>query len=171
MSEGNFECKVSGKRESANGIFLTLQIQPDDYTSELATLRVGAALVLGWAEVIDATVHKLVPYRPEPPTVTLTVETANVPKDRRPFASLPLSQQAAIRCQDRTFVEFLDKLGLASDPPEDWDPAEVVRIYCRISSRAELDKPTPNSAKDHWHRLNGQYEAWLTDRKYAGARR
>lgn len=166
MSEGNFEAKVSAKRETAAGIYLTFQIQPDDYTADLATLRVGSALVLGWAEVVDSKVQALVvptPFKPEPPTVTQTSAPA---KERRPFASLPLSQQAAMRTEDKTFQAFLE----TETPIHDQESyADAVRAVCGVESRSDIRPGTP--AAIAWMALEARYQSWLTDQRYASVAR
>ena len=152
MSEGSFEAKVSAKRETNAGIFLTLQIQPDDYKSELATLRVGSALMMGWAEVVDTKVQPIVVETPKP----------EVPKERRKFDTLPLSQQAAIRCGDNDFKLFMD----ASTAD---DAAESVRERCGVKSRSEIVEGTP--AGTEWIMLEDEYQSWLTTQRYGSLAR
>lgn len=154
MSEGYFEAKLSAKRETAAGIYLTFQVQPDDYGSDLATLRVGTALMVGFAEVVDSKVEPIV-IEPAP-------APAKPDKERKPFASLPLSQQAAIRCQDNDFKLFTG----SSDAD---GAAEYVRQYCSVSSRSEI-KAGENSGKD-WVLLETKYQQWRTDSRYADVRR
>lgn len=81
---------------------------------------------------------------------------------RKSFASLPLSQQAAIRCGDVLFQEFVRAENEA-------DAASAVRVACDISSRSGI---IHNSrAGEQWQQLERQYQAWLTDRKFAEAKR
>lgn len=169
MSEGNFECKISGKRESSNGIFITLQIQPDDYDSSLATLRVGSSLVIGWSEIIDSSVQKIYPIgSPEQVAAQNTLNTAfrntlGPANSKRKFEELSLSQQAALRCQDTDFQFYLSDT--AHHPPRtDWTAADEVRERCRVESRAEFDKNS--RAGGAWLILEDQYQAWLTEKRY-----
>lgn len=74
---------------------------------------------------------------------------------RKRFASLPLTQQAGIRCADVLFREFL-KVESESDA------ADYVRLYCGVASRSELTK-----FPERWLGLEAKYQYWLTDRKYA----
>lgn len=173
MSEGSFECKVSGKRESANGIFLTLQIQPDDYKEALATLRVGSSLMMGWSEVVNTTVEEIGFTASEIAKIanhgtklSPEVVDAKMPKDRKPFASLPLSQQAGIRCQDEEYKAFL-VWRCPSTPGLKW--SERVHILCRVNSRAGLVRGT--EAGDRWLALEDEYQAYLTDQRYASVAR
>ena len=148
MSEGNFEAKVYAKRENAAGIYLTLQINPADFTSDLATLRVGSALLIGWAEVINSKVE------------TIVLDPAPA-KERKPFASLELVQQAGIRCADPEFQKFLNT--------DEAGAVDYVRQFCGVSSRAEI-KADKNSGKD-WVLLEAKFQQWLTDERYANMTR
>ena len=66
MAEGAFESRVSAKRETKSGIFITLEVQPSDYSEALSMLRVGSAVQIGWAEIVDTTVHKIEVEAPAP---------------------------------------------------------------------------------------------------------
>lgn len=159
MSEGAFEAKVSGKRESSNGIFLTLQIQPDDYTSALATLRVGASLQLGWAEVVNTAVE---PISAGDIIPTTKQEIAASAKAARKFYEMPYSQQAALRCNDKQFQECFfaaDAIGAA----------DKVRFVCNVKSRSELDHPDC-AGRVMWEKMEADYQAYLTDKRYGGPR-
>lgn len=186
MSEGNFEAKVSAKRETSAGIFLTLQIQPDDYKSELATLRVGSALMMGWAEVVNTAVEPIEIPSPQaaggharaaalPPgrraEIASAAGNARWDKERKPFASLPLSQQAALRCSDPSFRKFLarnDSQYLMYDTDL---AADAVREFCKVNSRRDLDDERNDASRDLWAQLDAQYLSWSTDIKYADVRR
>lgn len=179
----HFEGKLHAFRRTQDGVVISYVVHPNDVSAAMATAALGTRYMIAFEAMTDNSEPTGNPARSGPYKAGLGPDSSgnlagvtdrkdgHQSKDRRPFASLPLSQQAALRCQDKTFIDFLEQLGLTTALEDDWDPAEVVRIYCRISSRAELDKPTPNPAKDHWTRLNGQYEAYLTDRQYADTRR
>lgn len=76
-------------------------------------------------------------------------------KDRRAWEELPPSQQAAIRCDDQTFVMFLEQRG---GPRAAEDPAEYVREHCGVKSRADI-KPGSPAAKQ-WFGLDSDYQLW-----------
>lgn len=98
---------------------------------------------------------------PSPITVS-TAETGTSETQapaRKSFASLTLTQQSGIRCADALFQEFLKV-------ENEKDAAEYVRLYCGIASRSELP-----AFPDRWHDLEGKYQSWLTDRKFAEAKR
>ncbi len=105
------------------------------------------------------------------PTHTLTIahtaEAGTSPRerDRRPFASLPLSQQAALRCDD---VRFQRYLGVANKT----EAGDYVRSHCRVTSRADLDNTSGKFAlsRDAWLKLEHSFQEHLTDQQFAGAR-
>ena len=77
-------------------------------------------------------------------------------KERRKFADLPMSQQAALRCDDLDFRTFL-----RSKNAEIWDAndaANVVRDLLGVKSRAEILPDTP--AGRGWLELERQFKEW-----------
>ena len=65
-------------------------------------------------------------------------------KEHKRFDTLPMSQQAGIRCGDQMFWRFLKEefgLGIASDE----DAARAVRNHCGVASRADLKSNTDRS--------------------------
>jgi len=89
------------------------------------------------------------------------VGTSEIPaKERRPFASLPLSQQAAIRSTDKAFQAWI---GVSSDAAA----ADYIREHCRVTSRAHIRDD--DAAGLRWGQLERDFKAHLTDVQYAGA--
>lgn len=182
MADGHFEARLTAKRETAAGIFVTVQIQPDDYKAELATLRVGSALVLAWAEVVDTSVQPIeitpavaesVDARPsgrdESRAGASPVREST--KDRKPFASLPLSQQCAMRCSEKPFQEYMCYTfwNTNVDEPTEEYTAILVRNHLSVESRSELkDNYVAQTA---WLELERRYQDHLTDQRYADAQR
>jgi hypothetical protein len=78
----------------------------------------------------------------------------------RPFPSLPYSQQAALRCQDLNFREFLRSEWETVKDEE--DAADVVRRICGVTSRKDIKPGT--KAEKLWLRLNTHYELWQSAR-------
>ena len=74
----------------------------------------------------------------------------------RPFAELPPSQQAALRCKDEPFHNWI---GATSED----DCVAMVRERCQIDSRRELD--TPGKAQDLWVKLDN---AFWAETRYEG---
>jgi hypothetical protein len=85
-------------------------------------------------------------------------EADTVAKQRRPFETLPLSQQAAIRSTDRAFWEWL---GISGEV----QAAEYIRKHCGVGSRAEIN--TADKSGSRWLEIESQFKAYLTDEKYA----
>ena len=108
-----------------------------------------------------------------------TVPDAHVPKlNVNPFAdeaSEPVEdraqrenetdpvKQSIIRCKDARFHKFLEetnsgwRLMTEGTPAE--RAAELVRARCGVKSRTDL--ATNNEAAEHWHELEGRFQAWL----------
>lgn len=165
MADGHFEAKVSGRRESTSGIFLTLQIQPDDHTPELAMLRVGSALMIGWSEVVDTTVHKLDTSMPVSEAIALIDN--KLQKERRAFKDLSLSQQAGIRCADKQFQQFIVERYSGADAYTvcEANAATLVREICLVKSRTDLDGAN-GTIGAKWFHLERDYQSWLTEKRY-----
>lgn len=86
-------------------------------------------------------------------------------KERRPFLSLPLSQQSALRCNDEDFWKFLNhSCGQAEGINSMEGAATFVRGYCNVISRSDIKPETERG--ERWVKLNDKYEAWVRDRNY-----
>ncbi len=84
---------------------------------------------------------------------------ADEPKIARPFNELPLSQQAALRCQDRDFRAFLRAIYPEHAPINNAEQAAyVVRSLCGVSSRADILSGT--QAGGRWLLLMSAYESF-----------
>lgn len=176
----HFEAKKHAYRQTQDGIVVSFVVHPNDVSTAMAVAPLGTRYMVAFAEIGDdgltitngATVAGLADringHEPDgndnrggnPSKVVTAGETA--PKDRKPFASLPLSQQAALRCQDKSFQEFCGV-------PSPDQAATHVRLYCNVASRSDI-RPSEASGL-FWCELEGHYQSWLTDRQYAGARR
>lgn len=75
-------------------------------------------------------------------------------RPRTPWHELSRSKQAAIRCGDKRFHEFL----FSGDIAMLGDPAERVRQICGVKSRSELD--VDRSAAACWDKLDAEYRRW-----------
>lgn len=172
---GHFEAKKHAYRQTQDGVVISFVIHPNDVAPDLATAALGTRYMLGFAEIGDDDQ----PKRDIPSEAQAVLDQKLLPgeverltpKDRKPFALLPLSQQAALRCNDtefRTFVAQLDGEGMFLMYDTDM-AADYVRGRCGVSSRAELN--TSKDAARHWGILESNFQAWRTDRQYADARR
>lgn len=139
----NFEAKKHAYRQTQDGIVISFVCHPSDLAAALALAPLGTRYMVAVAEIGDD--EK--PVEPAPA------------KERKPFDSLPLSQQAAIRCQDNDF-----KLYLGVNNAE--EAAQKLREFCRIGSRSELDDPTKERPRHDFLAMQDHYQAWLTTQQY-----
>lgn len=166
---GHFEAKKHAYRQTQDGIVVSFVIHPNDLDADFAIAALGTRYMVAFAEIGDdgrpsELARTGVEYRPESNNPAKpNADKAEPHKDRRPFASLPLSQQAGIRCQDARFLKFL---GVKFQE----DAGSSVRARCMISSRSELDDERNNVSRDLWVRIEKEFQEWLTDQQYAEAR-
>lgn len=172
--DGIFDAKLIRENKSAKGIFLTLEIAADDYfAAKLSDVRPGALLRIGYQEMPDTSVHAIeaafASLEDEPPNATAVPPK----KDKRRFADLPASQQAAIRCEDENFHRFLehympDTWGYSTNPDPDSRAVDIVRHICGVKSRADINEKNP-TALERFHTLEARYQDWLADRNHSGS--
>lgn len=119
----------------------------------------------GWPTMADPVPVALARLIAEHVTPDRTDTSGQTGATRRTFADLPYAQQAALRCQEPQFREFLvdtGRLRLLNATPDDF--AEVVRQLCGVKSRADIGKgPNDRSANDSgfkWRALDAEYYAW-----------
>ena len=88
---------------------------------------------------------------------------APILKGRRRFNTLPLSQQAAMRCNEPAFWRFLIEQHAAPQENVHIENAEeaaaAVRLICEVGSRSELNIMHPSG--DRWMTLEADYELWM----------
>jgi hypothetical protein len=171
----HFEAKKHAYRQTQDGIVVSFVVHPNDVSAALAMAPLGTRYMVGFAEIGDNE-QPSPPVRaevPVDPRGALGAAKPPVPpvvpaKDRRPFNSLPLPQQAALRCGDDNFRAFLsEEYGGGEWTPE--QAAQEVRNYCGVTSRALIVEG--DKAGDFWLKLEGEYQDWLTTRQYAESRR
>jgi hypothetical protein len=110
----------------------------------------------------------IAPLNGDPQKVGISDEkvgtSENVPTpDKRKWDDLPPSQQAAIRCGEPEFQRFAEVV--AADLGWRGDAAEIVRRYCKVASRADLN--TNERAEDRWRTFEADYWAWQRDPRRA----
>lgn len=109
------------------------------------------------------------PHGSSPTPISAPTATAGtlpkIKEDRRPFASLPLSQQAALRCDDVRFQKYIGAANKA-------EAGDYVRAHCHVSSRADLDSQSGRyeMSRATWVKLETSFQEHLTDQQYAEAR-
>lgn len=98
----------------------------------------------------------------ETPAAPVENPKQNAAPDRKRWEDMPLSQQAAIRCGEPEFQKFLDRSICAvrgwSGPKDAEEAAHVVRHFCQIDSRSELNRN--EQAATLWKRLDSDFWAW-----------
>lgn len=147
----HFECKKDGLSQLQDGSWvLKIKVHPSDVPAALLTAPMGTRFVAALVEVAD----NETPVSPE-----AQAERSKPVKERKRWGELPLSQQAAIRCNEPEFDTFMR--GRFTVHP-DATIAEIVREACGILSRKELDEH--NTAALRWTRLDADYRFWLQHR-------
>lgn len=167
MSEGHFEAKKHAYRQTQDGIVVSFVIHPNDVDSAFAVAPLGTRYMVGFSEITDSPVAQ---PGLEQAAYNRQAEGSNPSgATKRKFAEMPYSQQAALRCTDAVFKEFL-----ADEFPIAWNmngeaPIATVRHICQVESRAEFDKS--GSAALEWQKVEELYQDWLTTKRYAETRR
>ena len=81
-------------------------------------------------------------------------------QDREKWRELGPTRQAGMRCNDPIFWGFLtDEYGYSGISDSE-RAAEVVRVFCGVTSRKDLGKPSRIEARQRWHVLDNHYQAW-----------
>ena len=76
-------------------------------------------------------------------------------KDRKRWSDLPLSQQAAIRCNEPGFETYMEQ----SYPDYGPNTVERVRTRCGVHSRKDILEGSKAGAV--WRQLDNEYQSWL----------
>lgn len=154
----HFEAKKHAYRQTQDGVVISFVCHPNDVAKMLTLAPLGTRYMVAVEEIGDD----------EKPTggVTQLVESGDAHEcvgssptaPRRKFYELPLSQQAAMRCNDTQFWKFIGR-------SNENDAAQYVRNYCQVESRSKIGS-TPISA-DRWTEMELDYQRYLTDQRYA----
>lgn len=158
MNKGSFEAKKHAYRQTQDGVVVSFVVHPNDVSAALATAPLGTRYMMGWAEISDDPAVEHAAALTVPVAESPVVEKLTPP--RRAFDTLPLSQQAALRCNDKRFVQWL-----SCDNEE--VAAGYVRDHCGVDSRSEILQNT--RAGRLWAAMNQDFEAFLTTQQYADA--
>lgn len=128
--------------------------------AEMASAVFAALGTPGSGEAIPVALARLAS---SPATVS---QPETVRKERRAFTDMPYAQQAAIRCQEPSFQQYVK-----AQAPTAWDSmarrgstasapeiaAQLVRDWCRVESRSEIVKGT--QAGDNWEHIEAAFYA------------
>jgi hypothetical protein len=162
----HFEAKKHAYRQTQDGIVVSFVVHPNDMTPELATAALGTRYMVAFSEIgddgkpkrDDATVLKAYNEAMDGPHRHPKPEK----KPSKPFHTLPLSQQIALRCNDPAFQKFLG-VGNADMA------AEEVRRRCEVKSRADIaSHPLAHAL---WDNIDINFGAYLVDQQYADSMR
>lgn len=135
----HFEAKKYALRQAKDGVIVSFVVHPNDVVAELLSSPIGEHYVVALAPYEEKAAEAEQQPAPDP----------EKGKDRRPFHTLPRSQQAAMMCADHGFRRWLDSevtRRIGAPPPghpphveDERDAAQEVRDLCRVYSRRDLD--------------------------------
>jgi len=169
----HFEAKKHAYRQTQDGVVVSFVVHPNDVCADLAIAPLGTHYVVA-----------LAPYTEQGPPSSTGLEhgasipavggsnppadTTPAPKERRPFHTLPRSQQAGIACDDPAFRAWVDKQPWKTEAArlhadEVWDrernPNKWFGVFvcdrCGVSSRRWLDAEP--AAADRWDALYNEF--------------
>jgi hypothetical protein len=81
-------------------------------------------------------------------------------KQKRSWDELPPAQQAAMRCQEPSFWQYMKERNPSFKIAENADEAaKQVRMFFGIDSRSELSANPACAAK--WREIDSEYQHWL----------
>ena len=158
MTEGAFECKKYGWRQTQGGIIVSFLVHPNDINAALAIAPLGTIYAIGFREMPEGDQSTGRDTAPTPPITTPEAgpedrERAGKPKRR--FSELPRSAQAAILCENPVFQQWLNTWWLAWRVNSETTAIHVVRDTCGVLSRAEFDTDPQRGAT--WDALHARY--------------
>lgn len=169
-AQGHFEAIKYALRQSKDGYVVSFVVHPDDVPDDLSKSKIGTRYMVAFAEISDdeksqAPVAQTEEHRPSKPVVEGSSPSGRA---KRSFHELPLSQQAALRCNDSMFRTFLAESGGYKGALDTTMAAEDVRARCGIGSRSMLDDVRNASARHIWTQIEREYQSWATTKQYAG---
>lgn len=163
----HFEAKLHGFRRTQDGVVISYVVHPNDLSREMALAPLGTRYMVAFSEIGDDDKPVEAPKIGDFAGVTDLMRGESQKKDRKPFASLPLSQQAAIRCGDADFQKFIVERysGFHAYRVNEDNAALLVREQCGVTSRSKI--VYPGESGEEWSRLEGEYQSFLTTQRYA----
>lgn len=148
------EVKKDGLSQLQDGSWvLKLKVHPSDMPAPLLTAPMGTRYVAALVEVSDDET----PISPHEQATRMRPA-----KDKKRWSELPLSQQAAIRCNELDFQTFIHERFAQDVDPDPAVAAEVVRERCGVRSRRDID-PAMYSGRQ-WQSIDADYRFWLQHR-------
>lgn len=169
-AQGHFEAVKYALRQSKDGYVVSFVVHPDDVPDDLSKSKIGTRYMVAFAEIGEdekpqAPVAQTEEHQPSKPVVEGSSPSG---RTKRSFHELPLSQQAALRCNDARFRDWLvvTTPGLSGCDAD--GAAQIVRAKCGVLSRSEFD--TNENAARRWKWLDeayGRYEVTMQYAEYA----
>lgn len=156
------DAKLSSFRRSSRGFYITLEVGPDSDWHELASAPLGQAFGVAMV-AYDADTGKASPgeaaSKPIAELSPTGQQRGEAGKPRRHFDELPLSQQAALLCQDLQFADwFLRLSGYSTSTSRDQNTiAQALRNHFEIASRSDLDNPLLDHTRAAFRVLVAKY--------------
>lgn len=155
----HFEAKKHAYRQTQDGIVVSFVVHPNDMSADLAIAPLGTQYVVA-----------LAPYTEQsPPSSTGLEHGASIPavggssppadtthpvKERKPFHTLPRSQQAALLIRDASFRKWWTDSAFVSEA----EMERSLKAHFQIASKRELNQPGPALAM--WDRtVNAYFDA------------
>ena len=134
----SFEAKKYALRQAKDGVVVSFLVHPADVVPELLSAAIGEHYVVALAPYEEKAAE--VERQPAPETIP----EPEKPKERRPFHTLPRSQQAALLIRDPAFQSWRS---VVPRTPEDAD--RFLKARLGIKSKRELDEPANAELWDH----------------------
>ena len=153
MTEGAFEARKWGWRQTKEGIVVSFLVHPNDINAALAIAPLGTIYAIGFREMPEG--DQSTGRDTAPPSPITTPEAGPEDRERagkpkRHFSELSRAQQAGIACNDERFQVWA--CGLRGNVGM---TADFVRNECRVGSRADFD--VSPRAKAAWDSLYIRY--------------
>ena len=144
MTAFHFEAKKYALRQAKDGVVVSFLVHPADVVPELLSAAIGEHYVVALAPYEEKAAEVERQPAPEP------IPEPEKPKERRPFHTLPRSQQAAILINDAAFQWWVG----SNRTPAETD--QMIKAHMGIASKRDLDQPG-HALK--WDRLVEEFSA------------
>ncbi len=164
------ECKKHELRQLQNGEWkITFSIHPDEMPQAMMTAAMGTRFIMAVVEIGDD--EK--PVKQEERTTKKPqkhAENSAKTDDSTPppkWGDMKPSNQAGIRCEQDAFRKYmLDVVFVGNIAVDNVSTAEMVRSYCGVMSRSELD--SDDEAHQLWIELDESFRAWMKEAEVVG---
>lgn len=157
MTTMHFEAKKHAYRQTQDGIVVSFVVHPNDVCADLAIAPLGTQYIVALAPYTEEEHRPPSSTGPEHGASIPAVggsnppaDTTPAPKERRPFHTLPRSQQAAILINDAAFQSWVG----SNRTPEETD--QMLKAHMGIASKRDLDQP---AHAEKWDRMVATFRA------------